>query len=100
MEDKWEMSRLLAIWDLLSLHWGFSGGIPELVAAHVPAWLAPRCCHSLGILSTSGDIGAVDVAHDVSGCGWTPLCTLLYLQLDQEVAANNLALARVFQYME
>ena len=87
------MLKLLAIWGFLSLYWGFSGGIPELVVMHVPVWQAPKCCHSLGILSTSGGIGAVDMARDISGCGQTPLRTLPFPQLDQGVAMNSLALA-------
>ena len=99
MRDKWGMLRPLAIWVLLSLHWGFSGDIPELVVVHVPVWQVPKCCHSLDSLSTSGDTGAVDVAHDVGGYGWTPPCILLHPQLDQGVVANSLVLVPVFQYM-
>ena len=93
MGSEWRMLRQFVTGPLLSLHRGFSGGIPELVVAHAPAWLVPKCCHSLGILSTSGGIEAVNVAHDVGGCGWIPLCTLLFPQLDQGVATNSLALA-------
>ena len=100
MWDEWRMLRQLAAGLLLSLHRGFSGGIPELVVAHAPAWPVPKCCHFQGILSTSGGIGAVDVAHDVGGCGWIPLRTLPFLQLDQGVAWNNLICARQSQCME
>ena len=75
MWDEWKMLRQLTAGLLLSLHWGFSGGIPELVVAHAPAWPVPKCCHFRGTLSTSGGIGVVNVAHDVGGCGWTPLHT-------------------------
>ena len=94
------MLKQLITGPLLSLHRGFFGGIPELVVVHAPAWQAPRCCHSPDTLSTSGGIGAVDVAHDVSGCGWIPLRTLPFLQLGQGVAWNNLICARQSQYME
>ena len=86
MWDEWAMSRQCATSPLLSLPRGFSGGIPELAVAHAPAWRVPKCYHFQGILSTSGGIGAVDVAHDVGGCGWTPLRILPLLQLDQGVA--------------
>ena len=75
---------------LLSLRRGFFGGIPELVVAHTPAWQVPKCCHFPGTLSTSGGTGAVDMAHDVGGCGRIPLRTLPFLQLDWGVAWNNL----------
>ena len=74
--NEWGMLRQLLVGCLLSLRWDFSGDIPELAVAHPLAWQAPKCCHSPGILSTSGHIGAVNMAHDVGGCGWTPLCTL------------------------
>ena len=93
MKGKWVMLRLHAIGTLLSLHRGFSGGIPELVVVHVLVWQVPRCCHSLGIPSISGGIGAVDVAHDVGGYRWTPPHTLPYPQLDQGVATGSLVLA-------
>ena len=99
MRNEWEMQRLFVSELLLSLHWDFSGGIPKLVVTYAPAWQVPKCCHFLGILSTSGDIRAVDVAHNVSGYGWTPLCTLPFLQLVQGVVANSLILARMFQCM-
>ena len=69
MWSEWVMWRQCAIDSLLSLHRGFSGGIPELVVAHAPAWQVPKCYHFQDIPSTSGGIGAVDVAHDVGGCG-------------------------------
>ena len=98
MKVEWGVLKLLSTGSLLSLCWDFSGGTPELVVAHVLAWQAPKCCHSLGILSTSGGIGAVDVAHDVGGCGQTPLCTLPFLQLDQGVAESSLVCIQVFPY--
>ena len=94
------MSRWFVTGLLLSLHWGFSGGIPEVVVVHAPVWPVPKCCHFQGIPSTSGGIGAVDMAHDVGGCGWIPLRTLPFLQLDQGVAWNSLIRARQFQCME
>ena len=94
------LSLSLASESLLSLLWGFFGGILELVVAHVPAWQVPMCCHSQDSPSTSGGSGAVNVAHDVGGCGWTPLHTLLFPQRDQGVAKNSLALAWEFQCME
>ena len=100
MWDEWRMLRQLTAGLLLSLHRGFSGGIPELVVVHALVWLVPKCCHFQGTLSTSGGIGVVDVAHDVSGYGWTPPHTLLYPQLDQEVATDSSVLAQVFQCME
>ena len=100
MWDEWGMLRQFVTGPLLSLYWGFSGGIPELVVAHAPAWPVPKCCHFQGTLSTSGGIGAVDVAHDVGGCGWIPLRTLPPLQLDQGVAWNNLFRARRSQHTE
>ena len=93
MWDEWVMSRWFVTRLLLSLHRGFSGGIPELVVVHAPAWPVPKCCHFQGILSTSGGIGAVDVAHDVSGCGWTPLHTPQCPQSDQGVVKNSLVRA-------
>ena len=99
MWDKWVMSRWFVTGLLLSLHQGFSGGIPKLVVVHAPAWPVPKCCHFQGILSTLGGIGAVDVARDIDGCGWTPLRILPSLQLDQEVAWNNLIRARQSQCM-
>ena len=99
MWNEWVMLRQCAIDPLLSLHRAFSGCIPELVVAHAPAWQVPMCCHSQGSPSTLGGIGAVDVAHDVSGCRWTPLHTLPFLQLGQGVAVNSLILAQVFQCM-
>ena len=100
MWDEWRMLRQLAAGLLLLLHRGFSGGIPELAVVHVPAWQVPKCYHFQGILSTSGGIGAVDVAHDVGGYGWIPLGTLPFLQLNQGVAWNSLIRARQFQCME
>ena len=99
MWDEWGMWRQLAAGLLLLLHRGFSGGIPELVVAHAPAWPVPKCCHFRGTLSTSGGIGVVDMAHDVDGCGWTPLHILPFLQLDQGVAWNSSLRAQGFQYM-
>ena len=69
MWDKWVMLNQSVTEPLLSLHWDFFGGILELVVVHAPAWLVPKCCHFQGTLSTSGGIGAVDVVHDVGGCG-------------------------------
>ena len=87
---------LLTTGPLLSSLQGFSGGIPELAVVHALAWQVPRCCHSQDSPSTSGDIGAIDVACDISGYGWTPPHILLYLQLDQGVAESSSALAREF----
>ena len=81
MWAEWGMLPLsLAAELLLSSPQGFSGGTPELIVAHAPAWQVPMCCHSQDSPSTSGGTGAVDVARDVSGCGWTPLHTLLHFQ--------------------
>ena len=62
------MLKLLTSGCLLSLHWGFSGDTPELAMAHALAWQAPKYYYSLDILSISGGIGAVNVAHNVSDC--------------------------------
>ena len=100
MWDEWIMLNQSVTEPLLSLHRGFFGGILKLVMAHALVWPVPKCCHFQGTLSTSGDIGAVDVAHDVGGCRWIPLRTLLSLQLDQGVVWNSLIHARQSQYME
>ena len=98
--NEWGMLRQCAIDSLLSLHRGFSGGTPELAVAHVPVWQAPMCCRSQDSPFTSGGIGAGGMAHDAGGCGWTPLHTVLLLQLDQGVAESSSVLTREFQYME
>ena len=97
MRDEWVMLKWLVAEPLLSLPRGFFGDIPELVVARALAWPVPKCCHFQGTLSTSGGIGAANMAHDVGDYGWTPLRTLPSLQLDQGVVANNLILAQVSQ---
>ena len=94
------MLKWLITGPLLSLCRGFFGGIPELVVVHALAWQAPKCCCFQGILSTLEGIGAVDVARDVGGYGWTPPRTLPYPQLSQEVAMDSSVLAQVCQCME
>ena len=94
MGSEGRMLKWFVTGSLLSLHRGFFGGIPELAVAHVHAWQAPKCYHSLDTLSISEGIGAVDVARDVGGCEWILLCTPRYPQSDQGVAESNLVRAR------